>query len=390
MSFFESAGVISKGRVILDGGYNNMGNIWKGHLDKVVPYKPGKPIEEVKREFGLKKIIKLASNESPFPPSPEVLKAIKSSASRVNRYPDGGCYYLRTALAKKLGVGGENIVFGNGSDEIIILALHALVGPGDEVVVADPTFQIYHIASMVKGAKLKIVPCKDYRYDIEKMAKAITSRTKAVFIANPDNPSGTYVDREALGSFLKKVPENVMVFLDEAYYEFASGGTYPETMGYIRSGRKNVIVARTFSKAYSLAGLRVGYGIAQKDIAEVLNKVREPFNVNLVAQEAALAALGDEAYMKRSVKAIKSEMKRFYRFFDSMGISYVESRTNFILVNVRRDSTALFGDLIKRGIIIRDMASWGLPGHIRVNAGLKEENDLFFNVFADIMSNRKK
>ena len=367
-----------------------MDKIWKEHLDDITPYKPGKPIEEVKRELGLDKVIKLASNESPLPPSPAVIKAIEQTASNVNRYPDGGCYYLKKALSGRLGVEPEKIVFGNGSDEIILITLRALVDPGDNVVVASPTFQIYHIASMIKGASLSVVPSRDYKYDLDGMLEAINSKTKVVFIANPDNPTGTYINEEELSGFLAKVPDNVLVFLDEAYYEFASGDDYPESVHYLDTTNKNIIVARTFSKAYGLAGLRVGYGIMDSELADVLNKVREPFNVNLVAQEAALAALEDETYMRTIVGFIKKEKERYYDYFDSMGIKYVKSKTNFILIKTERDSTKFFKTLMSRGIIVRDMAGWGLPGHIRVNIGLEEENDLFFQVFKDIYSSLKE
>jgi histidinol-phosphate aminotransferase len=356
---------------------------WKKILENIKPYKPGKPIEEVKREFNLGDVIKLASNENPFPPSPLVIKALAGAAKDANRYPDGGCFYLRNALSKKLGVPGENIVFGNGSDEIIVLALHAFVEPGDEVVVADPTFLIYNIASMVRGAVVRSVPLKGYRYDLEAMSKAVTDKTKVVFIANPDNPTGSYVTKAELDSFLGKIPENTVVFLDEAYYEFAAGGDYPETLDMAVRGDRHIITARTFSKVYGLAGLRVGYGITRSDIAEVLNKVREPFNVNSLAQTAAAAALEDAEYVKRSVSLVKTEKEKYYRFFDSVGIKYVPSRANFVLFDTGRDSVRVFELLLKKGVIVREMSAWGLKGFIRVNMGLPEENEKFFSAFKE-------
>ncbi|MGB2661545.1 MAG: histidinol-phosphate transaminase [Candidatus Omnitrophota bacterium] len=362
-----------------------MKRFWRKHLDNVTPYKPGKPIEEVKRELGLDKVYKLASNENPIGPSGRVTEAIAGAAKDANRYPDGGCFVLRKALSKRLSVSGENLVFGNGSDEIIVLALHAFVDPGDEVVVADPTFLVYHIASMVKNAKVRAVPLKDYKYDLQGMLGAITDRTKVVFIANPDNPTGSYVTQDELDLFLDKVPENVLVFIDEAYYEYATGEDYPETQGLIEREDRNVVVARTFSKAYSLAGLRVGYGMARPDIAEALNKVREPFNVNSLAQIAAVAALEDEKHIERSVNLVKEEKKRFYEFFDSISVKYVPSKSNFILVNTARDSMKVFDYLLRKGIIVREMSPWRLKGHIRVNIGLKEENDAFFKAFKEAM-----
>ena len=358
---------------------------WKEHLEDITPYQPGKPIEEVKRELGLDDVVKLASNENPYGPPPGVMDAIREAAKSVNRYPDGGCFYLRKALSKRLSLPEENFVFGNGSDEVILLALHAFVSPGDEVVVADPTFQIYHIASMVKGAKLKIVPLNDFKYDLGGMQKAVTRKTKVVFIANPDNPTGSYVTAGEMENFLKKVPENVLVFIDEAYYEFATGGDYPETLPILENENRNVVIARTFSKAYSLAGLRVGYGMARKEVAAVLNKVREPFNVNSVAQAAALAALEDAAHLARSVELVRTEKERFYEAFSSLGVDYVPSRTNFILADTRRDSVKIFKYLLKRGVIVREMTPWRLDGFIRVNIGLPEENERFFEAFGEAL-----
>ena len=318
-------------------------------------------------------------------PSPEVIKAINSASRDVNRYPDGGCYYLRKALSEKLSVEEDNIVFGNGSDEVILLALHAFVDPGDEVVVADPTFTIYHIASMVKKAVLKTVPLKNYKYDLKGMLKEVTNKTRVVFIANPDNPTGSYAGDKELRSFIEAVPENVLVFIDQAYYEFASGGDYPETIDLIKREDRNVVVARTFSKAYGLAGLRIGYGLARKDIITALNKVREPFNVNSLAQVAATAALRDEKYMTSSVEFVKGERERFYSRLKGLGIDHIPSRTNFILINIKRDSSVFFNKLLKKGIIVRDMSAWKMKGFIRVNMGLKEENNAFFRAFEETL-----
>ena len=357
--------------------------MWKKILDEVTPYKPGKPIEEVKRELGLEDVIKLASNESPFPPSPKVIEAIEKNAQDVNRYPDGGCFYLRDAISKKLGIFENNIVFGNGSDEIIIMALRAFVHPGEEVIISDPTFMIYRIASVISGAKVEVTPAKNYRYDLDAMLEKITDKTKMIFIANPDNPTGTYANSNELDSFLRNVPENIIVFIDEAYYEFARGEDYPETVKYIENSNCNVIIARTFSKAYSLAGLRVGYGIAREDIASALNKVREPFNINSIAQVAALAALEDEKYMLEKVSFMNNEKARMCKELEAIDIEFVPSRTNFILIDTKRDSSDIFDYLIHKGIIVRDMAVWGLKGFIRVNMGMKEENDSFLKVFSE-------
>ena len=362
----------------------------KTYLDGVSPYEPGRPIEEVKREHGLEKVVKLASNENPFPPCPEAVKAIREYAPDVNRYPDGGCFYLREALSRKLDLAADRFIFGNGSDEIIILALSAFISPGDNVIISSPTFMVYEIASRVRGAEVTAVPSKDYRYDLDGMLAALSGKTKAIFIANPDNPTGTHITGPEMHSFIEAVPEDVIVFLDEAYYEFAAGEDYPDSLEYLRRGKKNVIVSRTFSKAYGLAGLRVGYAVADKDTACILNKVREPFNVNLLAQKAALAALKDHGYMNRCLDSVKAEKERFYSFFGSIGLSFVRSSTNFILVNTGMDSTEIFRMMMKKGVIIRDMASWGMKGHIRVNAGTEEENDLFFKCFKETVEDIRR
>ncbi|MDD5634678.1 MAG: histidinol-phosphate transaminase [Candidatus Omnitrophica bacterium] len=359
-------------------------------LDSVKPYKPGKPIAEVERELGLKGVVKLASNENPYGPSEKAVKAIVEAAKDVNRYPDGGCFYLKEALGRKLDVPGGNIVFGNGSDELIVMALSAYVNSGDEVVVADPTFLVYHIASMVKGASVRSVPLKNFKYDIDGMISAVNKNTKIIFIVNPDNPTGSYITSDEFKRLVASIPPSVLIFVDEAYYEFACGDDYPESLDWFKKGLPNIIIARTFSKAYGLAGLRIGYAIAPKEIIQILNKVREPFNVNSVAQAAALAALDDEEYVKRSVDLVKKEKKRFYAFFDSLKVKYLFSKSNFILVNTERDSKKFFEHLLKKGVIVREMSSWGLMGFIRVNVGSEKENDIFFKAFASVIEGTSK
>ena len=357
---------------------------WRKILNFIPEYKPGKPIEEVKRELGLEKVVKLASNENSLKPSPRVLGAIAEAAKDINRYPDGTCFYLRKALSKKLSVSEDNIVFGNGSDEIILLAARSFLASG-EVVIADPTFLIYRLASVVAGAKCRLVPLKNYKYDLDGMRKAINKKTKIVFIANPDNPTGSYVTADELNKFIESLPKGILVFLDEAYYDYATGGDYPETLDLIKREDLNVVITRTFSKSYGLAGLRIGYGLAKPSIAQVLNKVREPFSINSIAQAAAIAALEEEEYVKRSVSLVKEEMKRFYQLFDSLGVKSMPSRANFILVDTGRDSVQIYERLLKRGVIVREMSPWGLDGFIRVNIGLPEENEMFLKAFEEVL-----
>ncbi|KJJ84600.1 histidinol-phosphate aminotransferase, partial [Candidatus Omnitrophus magneticus] len=339
---------------------------YKTNLEKIVPYIPGKPIEEVKREMGLKSAVKLASNENPLGPSKCVLKAIETAAKGVNRYPDGGCFYLGNAVAGKLGVKRENIIFGNGSDEVIVFATRAFLVSLDEVIIASPTFLVYNLASLLEGAIVKSVPIKNFKYDLDAMAGAVTAKTKIIFLANPDNPTGSYISKKELEKFIEKIPKGVILFIDEAYYEFALGQDYPETLSLINREDKDIIIARTFSKAYGLAGLRIGYGLARPELITILNKVREPFNVNSIAQGAAIAALEDTAYVKKSVKLVSEEKERYYKFFDSLKIEYIKSKTNFILFRAGRKSIEIYKTLLSKGVITREMSHWGLEGFLRV------------------------
>ncbi|MFA6079662.1 MAG: histidinol-phosphate transaminase, partial [Candidatus Omnitrophota bacterium] len=302
-----------------------MRKLVKQNILNVRNYVPGKPIEEVRRELGLKEVIKLASNENCLGPSPKALSAIKKSLSDIHRYPDGASFYLKNRLSKFLGVKGANIIIGNGSDEVITLAIKAFVHEGDEVVIARPTFLIYEIASQVQGANIKFVPLKkDMRYDLPAMKAAVTDKTKIVFIANPDNPTGTYVSKSELDAFLKGLRKDVIIFLDEAYFEFAYGRykDYPNGMDYL--SRPGIIVSRSFSKAYGLAGLRIGYGVASEEVISCMDKVREPFNVNLLAQAAATAALDDNAFLLRSVAHVKKESEFLYSNLKKMGLRYMK------------------------------------------------------------------
>ncbi|HNX90492.1 MAG TPA: histidinol-phosphate transaminase [Candidatus Omnitrophota bacterium] len=362
-----------------------MRQLYKQVLDKVSPYIPGKPISEVKRELGLKDVVKLASNENPLGPSKKVVSAIVKAAKDVHRYPDGSCHELRKVLSDKIGIPGENIVFGNGSDELIVLILRAFLEAGDEVIISKPTFLVYSIASTVEGACIRFVPMKDFKYDIDGMLSCINERTKIVFIANPDNPTGSYVTKKELDRFLANVPQHVIVVMDEAYYEFAVGGDYPETFPFIKEANKNVVILRTFSKIYAMAGLRVGYAIARKDLAVAMDKVREPFNINSIAQAAGIAALGDGQYLKKATALVRTEKKRYCDFLKKLKIQFIPSRTNFILINTERDSTKIFEFLLRKGVVVRNMNSWGINGYIRVTFGLKKENDKFFKAFKEAL-----
>lgn len=363
-----------------------MKNRVRKNILNVKPYVPGKPIEEVQRELNLEDVIKLASNENCFGPSPKALTAMKRALKNVNRYPDASSFYLKKRTADFLGVKEENLVFGNGSDEVICLAVRAFVGEGDEVVIARPTFLIYEIISQIHNANIKLVPItKEFKHDLKAMKAAVTDKTKIVFIANPDNPMGTYVTRKELEEFLDGLPEKVIVFLDEAYFEFANYGCkdYPNGLDYLK--RPGLIIARTFSKIYGLAGLRVGYGISNPEVIGFLERVREPFNVNLLAQAAAEAALEDKAFLKKVLTHVEKEKEFLYGEFNRLKLRYVKSATNFILVDTKKDCKAVFNSLLKKGVIVRDMKAWGLDTFIRVTVGTREEDRRFVKALEETL-----
>ncbi len=354
------------------------------YIYKIKHYVPGKPIDEVRRELGLKSVIKLASNENPYPPSPKALAAIAKAAREVNRYPDGGCFLLRRALARKLKIDDDQLIFGNGSDEIIVLAAKAFAAKGDNIIIAKPSFLIYEIASTLSGACLRQVALKDFRYDLEGMKAKVNARTKIIFIGNPDNPAGTYITQAQAEDFLRCVPKSTLVFFDEAYFEYVQAKDYPDTLSLMKK-YPNVMTTRTFSKMYALAGLRIGYGVARREIIDILNRLREPFNVNSMAQAAAVAVLGDEAYYRHIAQEVNEQRQYLYRSFESMGIAREESFTNFILVHVGGDSSRVAASLLKKGVIIRDMAAWGLKGYIRVSIGSASENKRFIKTLGEIL-----
>ncbi|MBD3245429.1 MAG: histidinol-phosphate transaminase [Candidatus Omnitrophica bacterium] len=356
-------------------------------LQGIKVYSPGKPVEEVKRELGLTQVYKLASNENPFPPlflGPVFRRELK----RVQQYPEAGCFYLRRALAKKHRIAQEQIVFGNGSDELIVMALRAFVSSGEEVVVAQPTFLVYEIQAAVQGARITRIPLSGFKYDLEAMSRAAGPRTKIIFVANPDNPSGTYCTHREVKKFLKMIPKNTLVFMDEAYFEFAPGD-FPKTRELLKEF-PNLLCTRTFSKAYGLAGLRIGYGIMSSRIAAALQKVREPFNVNRLAQAAAVEALKNKEYLKKVLTHTKKEKKYFYRQFEELGVEFIESATNFVLVNWKRDTRKVYDFLLRRGIIVRQLQGWGWNNFFRVTVGLHKENEKFIRELRRFLQEERK
>lgn len=337
----------------------------------IQPYVPGKPIEELERELGISNSIKLASNENPVGPSPAAIRAIKESFADINRYPDGSGFYLKRALAEKLDVSDEEIILGNGSNELLDLAAKTFLKDGDEAVMATPSFVVYFMAVQSVGGKSIQVPLKNYTHNLSAMAASITSATRMVFIANPNNPTGTINKKDEFESLMEKVPDNVLVVMDEAYYEYVSDHDYADSMKYLRS-EKNILILRTFSKIYGLAGLRVGYGIAKKEILADMNRLRAPFNTSTIAQKAALAALSDDAHVSRSREVNSAGKEYLYRELSALGISFVPTEANFLYIPVE-GSVALYERLLKMGVIIRPMG----PSAVRVTIGLPEENRRF-------------
>lgn len=362
-------------------------SIWEfanPQLRDLVSYEPGKPIEDVARELGLspESIIKLASNENPLGPSPKAILAMQEAAKSVHLYPDGGGWKLRNAIAAKFGLERENVVLGNGSNEIIELCGHAFLQPGDNVIAAEHAFVVYKLMATLFGAETVEVPDPGFVHDLPAMAAAINSRTKEVFIANPNNPTGTLVDQEALDRFMDQVPDHVVVVFDEAYYEFLQDP--PDTLKYLRQGR-NIVILRTFSKIQGLAGTRVGYGLAPKELAGILQKCRQPFNVNSIAQAGALAGLEDEEHQQRT-RELTWEGLRFYEnAFREMGLEFVPSHANFLLVRTG-DGDRVFSEMMKRGIILRAMRGYKLPDWVRISVGTADQNQRCINALREVLA----
>lgn len=352
------------------------------------PYQPGKPIDELEREYGITGVIKLASNENPLGPNPRALAAARDALSGVHRYPDGGGFALKQALAKKHGIKPESITLGNGSSDILEFLAHAFVLPENEVVFSEHAFALYPIVTRAVGAKAVVIPAKNWGHDLAAMRKAINANTRLVFIANPNNPTGTWLKSGELEEFIAGLPAHVLVAVDAAYFEFAGAREYPDTITW---GAKypNLVTTRTFSKAYGLAGLRVGYGVSSPALAEVLNRVRPPFNVNSVALAAAAAALEDETHVARAVQNNRDGMRQLCHAFTEMGLDYIPSAGNFICVDLKKPAKAVNEALMRQGVIVRPVAEYGMPNHLRITVGLPQENDKFIQALKKILGSQK-
>ena len=359
------------------------------HILGIAPYEPGKPVEELERELGIHDAIKLASNENPLPPSDKVQKAVADGLATLNRYPDGSGYYLREALARRHDVTAAHVILGNGSNELIELVARAFLRPGEEAVIPHPSFVVYPMVVQATGGIRVVVTLKDYRLDLEAMARAITPMTKMVFVANPNNPTATIVNRDEVETFMARVPGRVIVVFDEAYWEFAQGPDFPDSLAYMRDGRK-VVVLRTFSKAASLAGLRVGYAVAHPDGVSLMNRIRAPFNVNSLAQAAALAALEDSSHIVECLRMIEAGRAFLNEEFASLRLRAAPSRANFILVDVGRNAVDVYQRLLREGVIVRPMTSFGLENALRVTVGTPEENRRLVKALRKVLAEAKR
>jgi histidinol-phosphate aminotransferase len=346
----------------------------RSSLAGIKPYKPGKPIEEVVRELKLRgEVIKLASNENPIGPSPKAVAAMRRALGAMQLYPDDNCFYLKQRLAAKFGVSDDSILMGNGSVEIILFAALAYLSPAEAAVMSDGAFIMYRIATQIVGGQIVATPMKEHTHDLDAMAAAIAPNTRLVYIANPNNPTGTIVKRDEFARFMSRIPESVLVVVDEAYREYITDPEYPDSFEHLRAGR-SIMILRTFSKIYGLAGLRVGYAFSRPDLLQAVAKMRLPFNVSRIGQLAALAALADDAHVKRSVRANDDGKAYLYDAFRKLGLDYIPSYANFIMVDFGRDALETFDRLQRKGVIARPIREYGFPNALRVTIGTEPQN----------------
>jgi len=356
--------------------------IRKGISD-LKPYVPGKPIEDVKRELGLKEVIKLASNETSIGPSPLAIEAITKEAKNINLYPEATSRLLREKLAEKLKIDKEMIICGNGADDVIDLVGMAFINEGDEVITCETTFPAYRTAVKIMGGKFISVKLKDFCFDLEEIAKRINEKTKMIFLCNPNNPTGTILTKEEINRFMKKIPKDIIVVFDEAYCDYVENKNYVNGLQFVLEG-KNVIVVRTFSKIAGIAGVRVGYAIAHQELISYLRRVVNPFTTNRLAQVAALASLDDEEHRKKVLNSNHEGKEYLYKALDKLGLFYVPSETNFIFIDLKEDSEIVFEKLLKKGVIIRPGKPYGCPNFIRVTIGIAYENQRFIRSIKQI------
>ena len=342
----------------------------------LTPYRPGKPISELERELGISNVVKLASNENPLGPSPRAVEAAQAALAEMARYPDGNGFALKRALAARLCVAPDQITLGNGSNDVLDLVARAFATPRDEVVFSQYAFAVYPIATRAVGARAVVTPARDFGHDLGAMRGAVGPRTRVVFVANPNNPTGTWNDARSLEVFLQALPDHVIAVVDEAYQEYVGEPDYPDCVPWV-ARYPNLVVTRTFSKAYGLAGLRVGYAVSRPEVADLLNRVRHPFNVNSVALAAAEAALGDDDHLARAVALNRAGLAMLTAAFDRLGLAYIPSVGNFVSVHVGAPAAPIYDALLREGVIVRPVDNYGMPDHLRVTVGLEAENQRF-------------
>lgn len=352
------------------------------NISTLVPYPPGKPIEELEREYGISGSIKLASNENAWGPSPKAVEAIKGALQNLHRYPDGSCYYLTKSLADKIAVKPEEIVFGNGSNEIIGLLIAAFLQPGEEVITSHPTFLMYQKLVQVQGGCNKVVELNPgMHHDLEAILAAVSAKTRMIFLDNPNNPTGTVIDKDDFAAFMEKLPPEIVVVLDEAYMDFMDPELRINVLSYIR-GDRPVAALRTFSKAYGLSGLRLGYGIMDAEMAGYLNRVRQPFNVNSLAQVGGVAALADDEHYRMTLQKTSDNIAWLQQEVTKLGCRPMDTQTNFFLIDVRGNGRKLYEHMLRQGVIVRSMEAYGYPNFIRITVGREAENRRFINALA--------
>jgi len=355
------------------------------HIQSIDPYVTGKPLEEVEREYGITDSIKLASNENPLGPSPKAMAAIENALSKLNRYPDGAAHELTRQLSRHLDVLPESLILGNGSDELIGLLCLALLQPGDEAIIPRPSFLMYEIAVRATGATPVFIPLRDMTIDLEGILGRVTPETRMVFICNPNNPTGTILKEGGFRRFLDELPPSVAVVIDEAYAEFVRDASYAQGLAFLPEYR-NLAVLRTFSKAYGLAGLRIGYGVMAPELTELLHRIRPPFNASSLAQAGALAALSDQEFLQKTVTLVHNGLDDLYAALQARNVRYIPSQANFFLIDVGQNADAIFEKMLRLGVIVRSMTSYGYPEFIRINAGLPEENQRFLEALDTVRS----
>lgn len=353
-------------------------------VQKLKPYEPGKPVEEVERELGLTDVVKLASNENSLGPSHKALEAMKHCLSSVHLYPDGAAFGLKAALSEKLAVSADQLTLGNGSNDVLELIARAYLQSGDEAIFSEYAFAVYPLVTLACNAKPVQVPARLYGHDLSAMADAVTDRTRVIFVANPNNPTGTWFNNHALEAFLERIPERVIVVLDEAYFEYVEEDHHPDGIEQLKQ-YPNLVVTRTFSKIHGLAGLRVGYGISGTQIADVLNRVRQPFNVNIPAQVAAQAALFDEDHLENSRSENTSGLVQLAEGLEALHLEQIPTVANFITFNCGRDAQPVYEDLLAEGVIVRPLAGYGMPHHLRVTVGTAAQNERFLKALRKVL-----